>query len=208
MKIGIMGGTFDPIHNGHLTIAEAAYRQFGLDSIWFMPNGNPPHKEKTSIGSDVEHRIRMVKLAIAGHEGFRLERYEADKRSVSCSYETMEHFKKVHPEDEFYFIIGADSLFAIETWVHPERLFPTCTILAAYRDEKNTAEEMERQIEYLREKYGAKLALLRSPLVDVSSTELRERIRRGENVREYIPDLVGNYITEERLYGSKDYQDQ
>ncbi len=207
MKIGIMGGTFDPIHNGHLTIAETAYKQFGLNRIWFMPNGNPPHKARTAIGSAVEHRIHMVKLAIEGHDGFRLELYEADKKSISFSYETMEHFTKIYPEDEFYFIIGADSLFAIEKWVHPERLFPTCTILAAYRGKKNTTEEMERQIEqqiqYLKGKYAAKLELLMSPLVDVSSTELRERIREGKSIAAFVPDKVEKYIAEEGLYGSK-----
>ncbi len=204
MKIGIMGGTFDPIHNGHLTIAETAYKQFGLNRIWFMPNGNPPHKARATIGSEVEHRINMVKLAIEGHSGFRLELYEANKKSVSCSYETMEHLKKIYPENEFYFIIGADSLFSIEKWVHPERLFPTCTILAAYRGEKNTAEEMELQIEYLKEKYAAKVELLMSPLVDVSSTELRERICEGKSIAAFVPDKVEKYIVEEGLYGSKD----
>lgn len=204
MKIGIMGGTFDPIHNGHLTIAETAYKQFGLDRVCFMPNGNPPHKARTTIGSKVEHRINMVKLAIEGHDGFMLELYEANKKSVSFSYETMEHFAKIYPEDEFCFIIGADSLFSIEKWVHPERLFPTCTILAAYRGEKNTVEEMEQQIEYLKEKYAAKLELLMSPLVDVSSTELRERIREGKSIAAFVPDKVEKYIVEEGLYGSKD----
>ena len=137
-----MGGTFDPIHNGHLAIAKAAYEQFGLDKVWFLPNGNPPHKALTDIGSPIEDRIRMVELAIAGHTGFRLEAYEARRKSISCSYETMEHFTKTYPKDDFFFIVGADSLFTVDKWVHPERLFLTCTILAAFRDEMNTREEM------------------------------------------------------------------
>lgn len=102
MRIGIMGGTFDPIHNGHLAIAKAAYEQFGLDKVWFLPNGNPPHKALTDIGSSIEDRIRMVELAIAGHTGFRLEAYEARRKSISCSYETMEHFTKTYPKDDFF----------------------------------------------------------------------------------------------------------
>ena len=145
MKIGIMGGTFDPIHNGHLEIAKAAYEQFHLDKVWFMPNGNPPHKALTDIGSSVKERLRMVELAIEGQDGFCLEAYEARKKSVSCSYETMEYFNKIYPEDDFYFIIGADSLFAVDRWVHPERLFPTCTILAAYRDERSEEHTSELQ---------------------------------------------------------------
>ena len=85
MKIGIMGGTFDPIHNGHLMLGKAAYEMFGLDQIWYMPNGNPPHKDNTSMKTDVMERVEMVQLAIAPYEEFRLELYEAKRREVSCS---------------------------------------------------------------------------------------------------------------------------
>ena len=130
MKIGIMGGTFDPIHNGHLMLGHASYETFSLDQIWFMPNGNPPHKKSETIKSTAEDRMKMTSLAIAPFPEFVLQPYEALREEVSCSYQTMEYFKEMYPEDEFYFIIGADSLMAIETWVHPERIFPTCTILA------------------------------------------------------------------------------
>ena len=189
MKIGIMGGTFDPIHNGHLMLGKTAYEKFGLDQIWFMPNGNPPHKEQASIGSDIETRIRMVELAIAPHPEFVLELYESDPSKVSCSYQTLEHFQTQYPEDELYFIVGADSLFAIETWVKPERIFPTCTFLAAYRDEIDTAEEMQTQIE-----------ILATPLMDVSSHELRQRIQEQESIRSYVPSDVADYIEEHCLY--------
>ena len=96
MKIGIMGGTFDPIHNGHLEIAKAAFKQFDLDRVWFMPNGNPPHKALASIGSSIENRLQMVELAIEEYPGFCLEVYEARKKSISCSYKTMEHFTKIY----------------------------------------------------------------------------------------------------------------
>lgn len=90
MKIGIMGGTFDPIHNGHLMLGQAAYETFHLDQIWFMPNGHPPHKDRTTIESDVDDRIEMVRLAIGGKEEFRLELYEACRKEVSYSYSTLE----------------------------------------------------------------------------------------------------------------------
>ena len=203
MRIGIMGGTFDPIHNGHLAIAKAAYEQFGLDKVWFLPNGNPPHKALTDIGSSIEDRIRMVELAIAGHTGFRLEAYEARRKSISCSYETMEHFTKTYPKDDFFFIVGADSLFTVDKWVHPERLFLTCTILAAFRGEMNTREEMERQIHYLKERYHAKSELLISPVIKVSSSELRERIKAGKSIRGFVPEKVEEYIKKECLYESE-----
>lgn len=211
MKVGIMGGTFDPIHNGHLLIARAACSQFGLDEVWFMPNGNPPHKLLTEIGSDAVHRTQMVRLAIGGYDRFRLESCEADRKEVSCSYKTMEHLKKAHPEDEFFFIIGADSLFSIEKWVHPEKLFNMCTILAAYRDGKEPAgeerelavkEEMAAQAGYLRNKYGARIEMIRSRPFHVSSSELRQRIRCKKDIHGLVPEKVEKYIAEEGLYES------
>jgi len=200
MKIGIMGGTFDPVHNGHLMLGHAAYKAFSLDQIWFMPNGNPPHKKSETIKSTAEDRMKMTSLAIAPFPEFVLQPYEALRAEVSCSYQTMEHFSKIYPDDEFYFIIGADSLMAIETWVHPERIFPTCTILATYRNEVKTKEEMNRQIQYLSEKYHAKIRLLETPLMPVSSHELRASLQSGDSVSEYMPAAVCSYIKQHHLY--------
>ena len=200
MKIGIMGGTFDPVHNGHLMLGHAAYKAFSLDQIWFMPNGNPPHKKSETIKSTAEDRMKMTSLAIAPFPEFVLQPYEALRAEVSCSYQTMEHFSKIYPDDEFYFIIGADSLMAIETWIHPERIFPTCTILATYRNEVKTKEEMNRQIQYLSEKYHAKIRLLGTPLMPVSSHELRASLQSGDSVSEYMPAAVCSYIKQHHLY--------
>lgn len=203
MKIGIMGGTFDPIHNGHLMIAKTAYSQYHLDEIWFMPNGNPPHKEKSNIGSDVEKRVEMVRLAIEGYRDFQIELYEALKKTISYSYETMEHFVKLYPEHEFFFIIGADSLFSIEKWVHPERLLATCTILAAYRDEIDTREEMYTQINYLKKKYNARIELIISPLIKISSSEIRAYCIEKKDISGLVPEKVKEYIRKEGLYESE-----
>lgn len=203
MKIGIMGGTFDPIHNGHLMLGEYAYRNFALDQIWFMPNGHPPHKEWSSIDSDAEVRTEMVELAIKECDYFRLETYEVSRSEISCTYQTMEYFRKQYPQDEFFFIIGADSLFAIETWIHPERIFPVCTILAAYRDEKDTKAVMMEKISQLNRKYGASIKLLETPLLDISSHELREEIRSGNSIKEFVPAEVEEFILKYRLYREK-----
>ena len=200
MKIGIMGGTFDPIHNGHLVLGEYAYRQFDLDEVWFMPNGNPPHKQKVMNKTDAKIRATMVELAIAGEEHFRVEMYEIERGGLSYSYQTMEHFKETRPEDHFYFIIGADSLFAFETWMKPDRILRTCTVLAAYRDEMNTREVMEDKIEDLKEKYSADIRLLETPLVPAASHELREKIRLGESITGMVPAAVEAYIYEHGLY--------
>ena len=200
MKIGIMGGTFDPIHNGHLMLGETAYHQFQLDKVWFMPNGNPPHKKQSNIGTDAFRRMEMVKLAIQDKEYFELQDYEVMKESVSPTYQTMAHFKECYPEDTFYYIIGADSLFAIERWIHPELIFPNCAILAACRDEVDTSEEMNAQIDYLCKKYDAQIHYLKSPLVDVSSSELRAMIKNNKSIHGFVPVKVEEFIMKEGLY--------
>lgn len=200
MRIGIMGGTFDPIHNGHLMLGEYACRDFQLDEVWFMPNGNPPHKEQSSIQSDANDRADMVSLAIAYNPKFRLEEYEIHRAEVSYSYQTMEHFCSVRPKDHFYFIIGADSLFAIETWGHPERLLSLCTILAAFRDDKNDRFVMDEQIRKLTGRYGGDIRLLNTPLLDVSSHELRQMIGADKDVSRLLPGDVEAFIRRKNLY--------
>jgi len=199
MKIGIMGGTFDPIHKGHLMLGEYAYRQYGLDKVWFMPNGTPPHKDNKKIGSAPEDRMNMVQLAIDGQDIFELQSYEITNQDVNYSYKTMEHFLEIYPEYEFYFIIGADSLFAIERWVKPERLLKTCIVLAAYRDDKSTKQMMD-QIVYLNEKYEADIRLLNTPYVDISSSEIRSMLQGKESIKELVPAAVYRYIEDKQLY--------
>ena len=198
MKVGIMGGTFDPIHIGHLLLGEFAYEQCKLDEIWFLPNGNPPHKDVTDSGSDLAHRIAMVKNAIEGVPHFRLSLHEADE-GVHYTYKTLLELQELYPENEWYFILGADSLFSIETWKFFREIFPSCKILAAMRDDKDV-EEMQKQIDYLTESFGADIELLRAPLLEISSTTIRERAARGLNVHYMVPDKVADYIMENALY--------
>lgn len=199
MKIGIMGGTFDPIHNGHLMLGEYAYKQFELDEIWFMPNGNPPHKASESIESQTKNRVEMVKRAIKGVEYFYLQRYEVDNTEVNYSYKTVAHFNEIYPDYEFYFIIGADSLFNMEKWIHPEILLKSCKMLAAYRDEKST-DEMLAQIRYLNEKYGADIYLLNTPNVNISSSDIRKMIKEGISIQGLVPESVLQFIEEKQLF--------
>lgn len=200
MKIGIMGGTFDPIHSGHLMLGRFARDLFALDEIWFMPNGTPPHKSSDMIESQTTHRVEMVKRAISNEKDFVLQLYEVDNKEVNYSYLTMEHFKEIYPEHEFYFIIGADSLFSIDRWKCPDRLLKTCIILAAYRDGKNK-KEMEEKIAYLNQKFEADIRLLNTPNVDISSSEIREKLKAHEEITNMMPTGVYEYILENQLYG-------
>lgn len=199
MKIGIMGGTFDPIHIGHLLLGEFAYEDFGLDEIWYLPNGNPPHKQQGEEKDALRHRIEMIRLAIRDVPYFKLCLHEAKETEHSYTYKTMRELNTLYPENDFYFILGADSLFAIETWKYFREIFPTCTILAAMRDDKDAA-DMQAQIQYLGEKYGADIQILQAPLVEISSTTLRERASRKQSISYMVPDAVVQYIKTNHLY--------
>ena len=200
MKIGIMGGTFDPIHNGHLMIADYAYHNFHLDEIWFLPNGNPPHKDNPSLIDNSCHRKEMVQLAISEYPHYKLCSYELDRTEKSYSYSTMEEFAKLYPDYEFYFIIGADSLFSLEKWKHPERLLKVVTMLAAFRDDIDQSSQMNKQIEYLNHKFQSDIRLLHTPLLAISSSEIRNNIKHGVADALPVPDAVASYIKEHRLY--------
>ena len=146
-KIGIMGGTFDPIHIGHLILGEAAYEQFGLDEVWFLPAGNPPHKRNRAGRAKDAQRVEMVRRAIASNPHFVLCTKEMKDEGYTYSYRTLEAMRKEHPCTEFYFIIGADSLFYFDEWKNPERICAAAKLLVATRDrakEKELLACMER----------------------------------------------------------------
>ncbi len=199
MKVGIMGGTFDPIHIGHLLLGEFAYENFDLDEIWFLPNGNPPHKTTDESNVSLADRIEMVRLATNDVPYFRVNLYEATAQKHSYTFSTMKALRRIYPDHEFFFILGADSLFSIEQWKNFREIFPSCTILAAMRDDKD-AKSMKEQIEYLSHKYNADIRLLQAPLVEISSTTIRSRSQKGLSIRYMVPDIVSDYIRKNRLY--------
>ena len=135
MKIGIMGGTFDPIHIGHLLLGEFAYEDFGLDEIWFLPNGNPPHKETADTGTSLEHRIEMIRKAIEGVPHFRLNLHEANTEEHSYTYRTMQEFNQMFPEHEFYFILEQILCFLLNSgnisgrFFRPARFWLPCGMI-------------------------------------------------------------------------------
>ena len=134
-KIGIMGGTFDPIHIGHLILGEKAYDQFGLDKVRFMPAGNPPHKRNRKGRATDEQRVEMVRMAISSNPHFELCLAEMNEDGYSYTYRTLERFREENPEEEYYFIIGADSLFDFDIWREPGRICKACTIVVATRNQ-------------------------------------------------------------------------
>ncbi len=197
-RVGIMGGTFDPIHTGHLILAETAYEAFHLDYVLIMPNGNPPHKPG-QVHASMEQRTHMAELAAADNEHFRVSDFEKTPQDYHYTYETLEFLTQKHPDIDYYFILGADSMVHFHTWKEPKRICQCCRILAATRDRMETAVLMEH-MERLEREFGAQIAPLETPNIDISSNMLRERVRKGQSIRYYVPDTVEAYIREQGLY--------
>ena len=182
-KIGIMGGTFNPIHNGHLLLAEAARDTLYLDQVLFMPSGNSYMKDSASIVSK-EDRIQMTALAIQGNPYFSLS--------------LLETLKNTMPNHEFYFILGADSLYSIDRWKNPEIIMKNCILTAAVRE--GNLNDIEKKARSLKEQFQAEVILLPERNIDISSTEIRQRLKDGRSVKYMLPDQVLEYIREKNLY--------
>ncbi|MCF0133559.1 MAG: nicotinate-nucleotide adenylyltransferase [Blautia sp.] len=198
-KIGIMGGTFDPIHIGHLILGEKAYEQLGLDEVWFMPSGNPPHKPVRNGCASDEQRSEMVRLAISDNPHFRLSLIEMHDQGYTYTYRTLEHLKTDHPDEEYYFIIGADSLFDFDGWKEPARISSACTLVAATRNHISS-ETLNAEIARLRKKYNCNIIRLDTMNMDVSSHMLRDWIVKDQSIRYYVPDSVAAYIYDNKIY--------
>ncbi|MEG0962543.1 MAG: nicotinate-nucleotide adenylyltransferase [Lachnospiraceae bacterium] len=203
-KIGIMGGTFRPIHNGHLVIAENARAQFELDQVLFIPTGHSPHKQQHDM-MDAHHRCAMISLAIRDNFAFALDTQEVDSSQISYTYLTLQHLKEIYPNAVFYFILGADSLFDLEEWKEPGQILSACTILAAYRKHQHQ-EHFIQQISYLNEKYHSSIYPLQTPSLEVSSHDIRDRISKNQTIRYLVPRQVELYIQEYNLYQKNDLE--
>ena len=197
-KVGILGGTFDPIHTGHLILAETACEAFSLDYVLIMPNGNPPHKPG-QVNASMEQRTRMAELAASDNDHFRVSDFEKTPQDYHYTYETLEFLTQEHPDTDYYFILGADSLVHFHTWKEPERICKCCRILAATRDRMETS-VLKKHMERLALEMGACIEPLETPNIDISSNMLRARVRKGRSIRYYVPDTVEAYIREQGLY--------
>ena len=200
-KVGIMGGTFDPIHIGHLILGENAYLQFGLDKVVFMPSGNPQHKKDRDGGTDLQ-RMDMVKLAIASNTHFEISDIEMNEDGYTYTYRTLERLVKEHPDTEYYFIIGADSLFYFDSWKNPQRIADACTLVVATRNHTSD-EKLDEKIEFVRKLFNAKIEKLDTENIDCSSSQIRSWIKEGHTVKYYVPDTVINYIHTYHVYTEK-----
>lgn len=196
-KIGILGGSFDPIHQGHLNIAESAYQEFALDEVWFVPTGHSPNKNEQGM-TQATARVNMTLLAIAPYPYFKLSRIEVDEKGTSYTYLTLMKLKQQYPDAEFYFIMGADSLDYFEQWRHPEIICENAIVLTAVRDDMDIT-EIESKIATLQTLFPARIYPVSGGRTDISSTRIREMLREGEKPA-LLPDDVWNYIKSHHLY--------
>jgi nicotinate-nucleotide adenylyltransferase len=192
MRIGIFGGSFDPPHIGHITIARLSVKKFNLDKLIIVPAGNPPHKDKTA--ADGLCRYDMCE-AVAKSCGFEISDYEIKKHGFCYTADTMEHFAKVFPECELYFIVGGDSINYMDKWKDPQRIFAVCSIIAALRKGTNKEKAME-----LKNKYKARIFWIDNKNIDISSTQIRNMIFNGGEISELVTKEVKRYIEENKLY--------
>ena len=197
-RIGIMGGTFNPIHTGHLIIAQQTLVELALDKVWFMPAGNPPHKDTPVI--DGELRRRMVELAIEGNSDFELFDYELKKTRPSYSAITMTELDEAYPDNEFYFIMGADSLMDFHKWYHPEVICDHTKLVCA--DRNNISDDMlEAEKKRLEADFGATIYLIDTPQIEISSSDIRDRLKdKPTSVRYMLPEGVYDFIIKNHLY--------
>lgn len=188
LRLGVMGGTFDPIHFGHLLAAEAAGQHFKLDSVIFIPAGDPWQKTTFATAQD---RLAMTKLAIANHSNFQISTVDIDRPGPTYTVDTLQELKKLEPDAELFFITGADSLAGIGTWKQVEQLWPLATFVGVSRP----GHALKAPI-YA----GARIELLEIPALSVSSTEIRAKVNSGESIDDLVPESVSEYIYKQNLY--------
>lgn len=196
-KYGIFGGSFNPIHYGHLMICEYIKEEMGLDKVIFIPTGNPPHKELELSAKD---RYEMVRLAISPNPDFEISDIETTRVKKSYTVDTIRELKKIYKEEKLYFLIGLDSLFQLKTWMKIGDLSQEIEFVVALRPGYLNREEINKEIDFLKENFGTKINLIKTPLYEISSTDLRDRIREGKSLRYLIPKKVLDYIEESGFY--------
>lgn len=197
-KIGILGGTFNPIHNGHILLGEYCKQQLGLDKVILIPTYTPPHKESKYL-VDEEHRLNMCKLSTLNYQNYEVSDIEMKRKGKSYTYETLISLKELYSCDTLYLIVGADMFLTLDKWKNPESIFRDATIVAVPRDESDK-EELTAYYEEVIKKLGAKAVILDKPVMQVSSTFIRANIDNYEKIKTLIDSNVYEYIEKNNLY--------
>jgi len=200
MRLGILGGTFDPVHYGHLLLAECCREQRKLDEVWFLPAAVPPHKQNLEL-SAAEHRIDMLELAIAGHPAFAVCRYEIERGGVNYTFETLAHFHEEDPRRELFFLLGADMLRDLPHWRNSARILELAVPVAVRRPGAGELDFAELAPFAAPERIAQIRAnQVEMPEIGISGSEIRRRAAAGLSIRYQTPRAVEKYIESHGLY--------
>lgn len=194
MKIGVLGGTFDPIHVGHLAAAHAAMECGGLDEVLFIPTGEPPHR--SGVVANARDRMEMCRLAIAGEERFEVSDLEVRRGGLSYTVDTIRELTRLHPDDRFFLILGWDAAKLFSTWREPREIRSLASVIVVTRPGSGPPSGSAMEAAGL----GASDSICERETPDISGSELREKIARGEPVGDCLPPAVERYVAEHRLY--------
>ena len=198
-KIGISGGTFDPIHYGHLIIAEEIRQTMELEKMIFIPSGNPPHKTDAKVTS-ATHRFKMVEMATATNPYFQVSSIELEREGYSYTIDTLSQLKQMYGNDTaLFFMTGADVIPELITWKNFKDIFSLCEFVAVLRPGFKR-EALIKEIEYLRNNYMATIHIVNAPLIGISSTIIRDRVRKDKSIKYLVPENVEHYIMKNNLY--------
>lgn len=200
-KYGIMGGTFDPIHYGHLVIANEVLSLFELDKIIFIPTGTPPHKVVKGLTSSY-HRYMMTQFATMTNPDFDVSDIETTKSTVSYTIDTIRKLISGNEEDQFYFITGTDAVLELPAWKNTSEILSMCTFIAVNRP-GYVVEGLDKKIKAITDKYGGEIFITKAPQLHISSTDIRNRIAEKKPVKYLLPETVEQYILKNGLYKEK-----
>ncbi|WP_422486276.1 nicotinate-nucleotide adenylyltransferase [Gudongella sp. DL1XJH-153] len=198
MAIGLMGGTFNPIHMGHLLIGEYIREEWKLSKVIYIPSGNPPHKTGGEV-LEASHRVKLVQLAIENNSFFELSFIELNREGFSFTIDTIRQMHLEYPYEKLYFIIGTDTLFELETWKSFQKIANEIEFIM-YGRGRHSKKDVEEKLQNLREKHGFRIHRSNGPEIEISSTNIRDRINKGLSVKYMIPDSLIEEIEKESLY--------
>jgi nicotinate-nucleotide adenylyltransferase len=197
-KVGIMGGTFDPIHTGHLVVANEVLNFYGLEEIIFIPAGDPPHKKGTVANSF--DRYIMTEMAVLSNNRFKVSDIEIKKSGKSYTLNTLMELTKEYPDAEFHFITGTDAVIELPSWREPEKLLKLCKFVAVSRPGISMGEARDK-ISEINKMFNSSIELFQAPMLQISSTDIRQRFMDGKSAKYLLPESVEQYIIKNNLYG-------
>ena len=199
-EICLMGGTFDPIHYGHLVVAEEVRQQFALPKVLFIPAARPPHKTDKII-SEPEHRVQMTKLAIASNPYFDVSTLEVERKGLSYTIDTVKEIKNIYGVKRVYFITGADAVLEILSWKEADKLLSMCTFIAATRPGYDL-HQLADTLKLLPKEVLKNIVPLEVPALSISSSDIRKRVKKEKSIKYLLPESVEEYILKTKLYQS------